>query len=282
VLTQFLANSVSLWGHYALLAAAFYFASVGCRHFNFATGLAFLAGPYIALQIQGIAGTWVALLVSLLLVSLIGYLYYEGSVAAYRRGNRPGQLLLISLAVLGISQNLFSALFGPSSRKLVFVAIGIDMTLFSQALLLLALSIVGVIDILWRRSLFGLSLQALNESRLNLRLRGFNVDAIERTAAILGFLLGGVAGILWGLDLRVRPAMGFEVCLIGVVTFIVGPILAEGPRGLILASLGIVLIRLPLIIAFEGDWDMASPLLLLVLASIVRSARTAFKERSVA
>jgi branched-subunit amino acid ABC-type transport system permease component len=271
VLAQLLANSAALWGHYALLAVSFYFASVGCRHFNFATGLAFLVGAYITLQAQTLIGIWAALPFSLLCVAVLGYLYYEGSVAAYRHGSRPGQLLLISLAVLGASENLLAALFGPGSQKLFITGTGQESLKSSQVFLLLTLCLVGCIDILWRKSLFGLSLQALSESRLNLRLRGFNVDAIERTTAILGFVLGGAAGIIWSMDLRIRPSMGFEACLIGVVTFIVGPMLMEGPRGLILASLGIVLIRLPMILLFEGDWDTASPLVLLALASGTRS-----------
>jgi branched-subunit amino acid ABC-type transport system permease component len=279
VLIQLLVNSLSLWGHFALLAVSFYFASVGCRHFNFATGLAFLAGPYVALQVQDLAGTWMALPTSLLCVGTLGYLYHKASIAAYRHGARQGQLLLISLAVLGISENLFSAIFGPGSQKLPLTVTGQEPIKITQSFFLITLSVIILIDIVWRRSIFGLSLQALNESRLNLRLRGFNVDAIERTTAILGFLLAGAAGILWSIDLRIRPAMGFEACLIGVVAFIVGPMLTTGPRGLILASMGIVLIRLPLILFFEGDWDLASPMILLVLASTLRPAKGLVRKR---
>jgi branched-chain amino acid transport system permease protein len=138
-------------------------------------------------------------------------------------------------------------------------------------LLVAAAVTVGAL-IAWRMSLLGKELRALIESRLALMLRGHSVSRLERTAAIGGFAIAGLDGVLWSLDTRIRPDMGLDASLVGVVCFVVGPLLFEGPAGLLAAALGIALVRFPLILYLEADWTMTATILVLGLALLARRA----------
>jgi branched-chain amino acid transport system permease protein len=285
LLLQHLFNTLLLWVYFSLLAFGFYFASISCRHFNFATGFGYLLGPYIAWTFlsRGIGGIGIAL--SVASCAVFGLLYHHLSVWLSRRGSREGQLLIISLGIMAIGENSLVMAFGSTSISLwpfapenilistSYLAVTIQQLLF----LLFGISIITSILLFWRKAIWGIAFRGLVDSRLNLMLRGYNVYALESTATIIGFLLAGAGGILWSLDARVRPSMAMESSLVGVVTFIVGPMLAGGLWGLILASLAMALLKLFFSLFLEGDWSMTVPLILLFTAFLFNKNRVVLR-----
>jgi branched-subunit amino acid ABC-type transport system permease component len=122
----------------------------------------------------------------------------------------------------------------------------------------------------------GIALRGLMDSRLNLILRGYNVQLLENLAAGSGFAIVGLAGILWSIDVRVRPPMSLEVDVIGVVTFIVGPMIARGLAGLIWASCAISVVKLLMVLGLQGDWGMTSSLLLLGIGLLFQRGKISY------
>jgi branched-subunit amino acid ABC-type transport system permease component len=183
----------------------------------------------------------------------------------------------VSLATMGIGQNIVTLLFGSSSQTLssAFGMAGVTLSLARVSGQQIAVLVVGwgslvLILIQWRSALIGKTLQALVESRLNLSLRGVPVRNIEATAAVMGFILIGASGTLWAVDGRIKPAMCTEVGVIGAVTFIVGALVKSGPTGLILAAVALALGRLVLSLTLEGDWSMTAMLLVLGCALLFK------------
>ena len=104
-------------------------------------------------------------------------------------------------------------------------------------------------------------------------LRGFNVELLETIGGAAGFVLMGMAGILWSGIARVRPLMALEIAVIGVVTMIVGPIVSGGLSGLVYSCLAAAVIRLLMTLGLEGDWSLTAMLLLLGAATAFRKAK---------
>ncbi|HET7200955.1 MAG TPA: hypothetical protein VFI80_09130, partial [Burkholderiales bacterium] len=182
MLFQHAYNAILLWGQYSLLALAFYFSSVGCRHFNFVAGVAFLIAPYVTLELVRLSVPWeIAIFTGLVAAGFFGLLYRESTTWMYRRGARPGQLLLVSLATLGIGENGLALVFGSVSRRLelaqgTFLTLGpVAVTGAQLVHISVALAVALGLLILWRISLIGKALRALLESRLGLLLRGYSV-----------------------------------------------------------------------------------------------------------
>jgi branched-subunit amino acid ABC-type transport system permease component len=282
---QYLYNSLQNFLFYCLLSYSFYLSSIGCRHFNFAVGAAFLCGPYAALNfLKWTNNFFFSFIAAALICGIVGFIYRELSVRLFRRGSGPGQLLIISLGILGIAENAISLLFGRNSQTLwnfnksdVWLSIASVNITFQQ---IVFISVSGFIVLScifsWEYSLLGKLLRAMNDSRFGISLRGYSVNAIENAVSAMGFLFAGTAGILWATDVSIKPTMGMEAPLIGVVAYIAGPLLGRDLFGLALASLCMVALRLFISLSFEQDWGMTSNLLLLVIVLVVYYGRKLF------
>lgn len=277
MLLQHLFNGLLAWTYCTLVAFGFYFASVGCRHFNFTTGFGYLLGPYIVLFFL-LHQLWpVGIGISLLGCAGVGALYHSLSARLSKKGLREGQLLIVSLGIMAAGQNGLAFLFGSTSQAL-WPFNAADAFYQYQSLVITRQEFISIVVggglivallLVWRKSLLGIALRGLLESRLNLMLRGYNVNALEKIISSAGFLLVGVAGILWASDSRVRPSMALDASLIGIVTFIVGPILAEGLWGLLFASFAIALVKVLFTLFLQGDWAMTVPLIVFLAALLV-------------
>jgi branched-subunit amino acid ABC-type transport system permease component len=268
-------NTVEVALLYALVGCGFHLASTGTRHFAFAAALGFLVAPYSALPTSSMPVRIAAAGAGLAACAALGLAYRAGSERLSRSGSGEGQLLIISLALLGLGSNVLAIWFGSESHTLSLTAgavqlFGLRLPADQLLVVVLSASCLALVLRQWHGALVGKTLQALIESRLNLALRGIDVRAIETGATMAGFALLGIAGLLWAADGRVKPAMSIEVGVIGAVTSIVGPMIRTGPAGLILAALGLAVIRTGLSLTLEGDWAMSAMLILLAAALLVR------------
>ena len=277
IVMQHCLNTLETAVLYSLVACGFYLASISTRHFSFAAALGFLIAPYSALSFESGPSKFPMALLGLCLCGAFGFVYQRASSHMSKKGAREGQLLILSLATMGIGENIITLLFGSSSQTLSSV-FGFPNVILSQAqfsgqqlaVLVVGWGLLAIILFQWRSALIGKTLQGLVESRLNLSLRGVPVQTIESTAAVISFILIGTSGTLWAVDGRIKPAMCTEVGVIGAVTFIVGALVRSGPTGLVLAAAALALGRLFLSLTLEGDWSMTAMLLVLGCALLLK------------
>lgn len=255
---------------YSLIAIGFYLVSIAARHFAFAASSGFIIAPYIAFISP--EGYWrvVTGLAGLGACAILGRLYSQFSLFAERRGAGEGELLIISLAIMGIVESIVTIFFGSSSLSLLpFGAYGPitigDIAIPTERLvvIILGLTVLAILVRSWYRSLGGIMLRGLIESPMNLALRGYPVRKIESAGSSVGFALIGLAGLFGAVDGRVKPAMCIEIGVVGAVIFIVANIVGAGPKRIILASFWLAFIRLILSLALEGNWSMTAVMFLL-------------------
>ncbi len=286
LLTQHLFNTCQTLILYALVACGFYLATVSCRHFNFAAGIPFILTPQIIAAMQSF--TWpVALLLALGCCALLGVGWRALSGYLFSRGSREGQLLIISLAALAITENAVRLVFGNESvglwafeSKNLIISRWLSMSHQQLVLVFVGGTIMVALLCVWHGSLFGFAMRGLVESRYGLMLRGYDVPLLENIGAAVGFTLVGIAGVLWAITSPIRPGMGLEIGVIGVVTYTVGPRIAQGLAGLILAACIMAVLRLFIALNFEGDWSMTAMLALLGVGIAFSSARSLLGTRS--
>lgn len=278
-------NTLLLWSHYCLLSFGFYFASISCRHINFSAGLAYIIGSYFFLLLLKYLYWPFSLVLALITCSAIGAIYYQLSIWLHSKGAREGQQLFISLGIMAIGENCIILAGGSGSWTLwPFTQNDLIISLTSlhitrQECVVIGVNI-GVILIFlwcWQCSVWGVIIRGLAESRLNLSLRGYNLVAIENWVAVVGFFSLGLSGMLWGVSSRVRSSSAMETSIIGVVTFIVGPLIRNIPWGLVFAALAIVSIKLLMTLLFEGDWGMTAPLIIFFISLIFLRNKMIFR-----
>lgn len=266
---QHIFNTSLTWILYALIACSFYLATTSSRHFNFAVGIPFILMPHLVLMWP--ASLWIlAFLCSLAICAFLGVIWKWFATLLIGRGSRENQLLIISLATLEIVENVIRLLFGSESVGLWPFEekhlLGFHWISISQQQIVLisvgGITVIGLL-VLWRWSLLGTAIRGLVDSRLGLQLRGYDVAFLETLGVASGFAIMGLVGALWAINTRVRSGMGLEIGVVGVATYILGPKIAHGLRGLVLASMGMAFLRLLITLIFEGDWSMTAILLLL-------------------
>jgi len=228
---QLLINTVHSGVIFALVGVSFDLVYRTTKFFHFAHAAVFLCAAYGTLAFSSIwPQFWIAAVAGIG-IGTIANVSMELSVFARMRRNRASALtlLLVSLGLYVVVQNIVSLLFGDGTRVLwtSAVARGIDLHggyITPVQLFAATASVVLVCGTHWTlsRSKIGKALRAVSaDSELaeacGLPIRRVNVAAF----AISGALAGSVA-ILVSMDVGLNPNLGLQLLFIGVVVMIMG------------------------------------------------------------
>jgi branched-subunit amino acid ABC-type transport system permease component len=146
-----------------------------------------------------------------------------------KRGATSTILLLASLGLYIVLQNLVSMIFGDDTKSIrtwpviegneILGARITDIQIIVIASSLLLVTIVG----LWlSRTKTGKAMRAVANNKELANISGINSDKIILLSFAIGSALAGVAGILVALDVDMTPTMGMNALMMGVVAMIVG------------------------------------------------------------
>jgi branched-chain amino acid transport system permease protein len=229
---QLLVNSVVVGSSVTLVALGFSLILTVTGTLHFAHGAVYAASAYVVYFISSVLGAPVPLgLASALAVGLaIGV---GSELVVYRPlrdiGVAPRMLLVGSLALLILIQNVLSLLFGSDVKTL---AVGYrpeiyhvgPVVLTSTRLVVVGVAIVlaGLLAVAVYRTEIGLRLRALASNPLLAEMSGIN----RRRAFLLTFALGSAlaapAGVLAAFDAGLTPTLGVSVTLLAVTAVIIG------------------------------------------------------------
>ena len=245
-----------------LAAVSFRLVYVTTRFFHFAHAVSLAIGAYTAwafvqkFQLPLWAGVAAAPLVSGLTGALVFLVFFRPLI---KREAPPLVLLLASLAVQLILQHSLSWVFGDDSRSIyigeisVFEIAGTYYTSVHLALVLSSIAITGGLAMLNKFSMFGKRIEAIAEHVELSMIFGINVFRIELIIFFIASAIGGLLGVLVGMDLSISPDMGLNWLLPGVVAMIVGGIYRL--HRVALASIGIAILRTATIWYVGGTWQ---------------------------
>ena len=229
---QILINILVTTSQILLIATGFSLIFYTARFFHFAHGIIFVAGAYLAFFLS----TWlnmplaVSIILSIILCAAIGCLI-ELSVYRPLRKKKSSELILLlaSLGIYIILQNIISMVFGDSTRILRsnnvtegIAVLGSRITPIQLTSIFVSLTLIGILLLFLNRTKIGICIRAVaNDSDLA-NISGISSKKVFVWVFGLGSALAGLAGILVALDVDMTPAMGMNALMLGVVAVIVG------------------------------------------------------------
>jgi branched-chain amino acid transport system permease protein len=235
-------NALQLGSIYALIALGYSLVYGVLTMINFAHGDLFMLGAFVALILESVVRVpfWVALITTMVIVALLGALIERIAYRPIRKAPRVSAIitalgcgLIIENITLGLSPypRHMPTLLVNSSYHFGGVMISSLQLIIIGTALLLMLSL----DLIIRKTDFGIAMRALSFDRAMVPLLGIPADSIISMTFALGAALGGSAGLLYALAYPViSSSMGM---LIGWKAFIAAVIGGIGNmRGAVLGG----------------------------------------------
>lgn len=225
-------QGVMLGGRYALLACGLSMMFGVMRIVNLAHGAIAIAAAYLALWIVTHLGlpSVVALLVSVLVFALLGYLLQQ---SLFNRALGEGELapLLVAFGLSIVVENLLQQGFSANSQSIQIGSIGttsikllsgVNVGTFSLIVLVLAIVVIGLIDQFLARTSAGRAMRATSDDLETARIMGINNRHIYALATAIALSTVALAGVVTGMSTQFNPTYGESVLLFAFEAVIIG------------------------------------------------------------
>ncbi|MCX5638850.1 MAG: branched-chain amino acid ABC transporter permease [Planctomycetota bacterium] len=234
MLQQLLVNGLIAGGIYALVALGFSVIYRTVKFFNFAHGVVYTAGAYVAytLAIQLGMNFIVAFFLAALSAAVLGVLIDRTVYRPLRRKNASNLILLLaSFGVFIFLQNLIQMIYGAQILSLRTGPVTEGYHIFSAIITptqitILAASI-ALMLVLWAfitKTKLGKAMRAVSDDPVAANVVGINPEKTIRLSFAIGSALAGAAGVLIALETNIEPTMGLSAILKGIIASIVGGI----------------------------------------------------------
>jgi branched-subunit amino acid ABC-type transport system permease component len=229
---QVFANSIIAGASYGLVAVSFSLIYSSARFFYLAHGAVYTVSAYLVFAVLSFLGlsTPIGVLIAILGAVALG-IGMELCVhrPLRRKGSSPEILLLASLGLMIILQNVISTLFGDAtvsihnhSTREGLDILGARITGIQLCSIMLSFSFTLALIAMLRWTTAGRQMRAVANDRALASIFGLNCDLLIASAFAIGSGLVAVAAILGAYDTDLTPLMGFKAILMGVVAVIVG------------------------------------------------------------
>ncbi|WP_436773805.1 branched-chain amino acid ABC transporter permease [Yinghuangia sp. YIM S09857] len=242
---DYLIPGIALGALYAVIAIGYTLVYGVLQLINFAHSEVFMMGGFAALLVlTGIdasdptgAMSVVLVAVGLLAAGLAGagtaFALEKAAYRPLRKRNAPRLAFLIS--AIGASfflQNLAGKLFGRDPKALpeiftnkkVFSVFGTQVTVLQLLILGSAIAMMIGLDLLVNRTKMGAGIRAVAQDAETASLMGVDIDKVISRTFLVGGLMGGAAGFLFGLNSQVSYTMGFLPGITAFAAAVVGGI----------------------------------------------------------
>jgi branched-chain amino acid transport system permease protein len=231
MLAQQLLNGLTLGSTYALVALGYTLVFGILGMINFAHGEIFMLGAYMALLLvtMGNLGIFWSLIGAMIGSAILGMIIERVSF----RPLRNVSILAPLISTIGLSiflRSLAQIIFGAESTrfpvgiKTEFFQIGpLQISLLQIVILGISFGLMAIFQVFIKKTKIGKAMRATSESLYTAGLLGIPVDRIIFLTFGVAAALGGVAGVLLGLNFNaISPLMGKMVGLKGLVIIILG------------------------------------------------------------
>ncbi|MEZ5996134.1 MAG: branched-chain amino acid ABC transporter permease [Hyphomonadaceae bacterium] len=237
-MSQLAANVFYSFTLQSLLATAFFIWFRPTRYFHATHAMIAPLGAYAAIYLWGAETGWVALVSALAGATLTAAAMGVAVEALYARlgggRDRPLVILVVSLAIYAIAQNVLAIAFGERIVRWPALAdaqavstMGVELSVTQVVAAGVAIAAVVAIWCWWELSAAGRTARALSDNPELADIVGVDTRAISRAFAAISAGCAGLAGVLIVLDVGVTPSEGFNL-LIPAIT----AVLLSGARSI--------------------------------------------------
>jgi branched-chain amino acid transport system permease protein len=275
---QLLANGIFIGSIYALLGLSFATIFAGTKIWHFAHGAVYTLGGYALLVMSGRTHLpfSLAVVAAVFFCAALGALTLAGLyVPLQRRGATPLVMVMASLGVMIVVDNLLLLWFGPSGFSIDVtvpdpVIIGGIFLTGGQALTpLIAAIVVAAYFYFLYRTVRGQQLRALIDNEELLLLNGVYTDGVKRLAFACGSGLLPIATALFvASGSGIAPNVGVSAVLIGAMAMFLGGV--DTIAGAALAGLLLGIVESLSAYFFPTEWQTAVTYALALLFLMIR------------
>lgn len=275
---QLLANGLSVGSIYALLGLSFATIFASTKIWHFAQGAVYTIGGYTLVVSAGFMhlpfalGVGIAMLVCAALGVLCMLLLYA---PLQRRGASSLVMVMASLGVMIVSENLLQLYFGPSGFSVDVVVPaafdygGVFLTGGQYLSPLIAAVVVIVYLLFLFRTVYGQHLRAIIDNEELLLRNGIDTRRVKVLAFACGSLLLPVALALFVLaGAGIGPNVGISATLIGAMAMFLGGV--DTIAGAALAGLLLGIVENLAAFFFPTEWQTAVTYSLALLFLMLR------------
>jgi len=231
-MTQIAVNILLVAMEYALIGVGFSLIYHVVRFFHFAHGLVFTAGAYFTFLLHVWCGLslFFSISIAIGLSAVLGCLIDSFIYRPLRhKGSSPLVLLLASLGIYIVLQNVISMIFGDDAKTIRFgmVKEGINILgarITPVQIIIIAVSLFFLLCCFFflKYTKMGQAMRAVANNPELARISGIESDRVILSTFALGSALAGIAGILVALDVDMTPTMGMNALMMGMVAVIIG------------------------------------------------------------
>ncbi|HZG06153.1 MAG TPA: branched-chain amino acid ABC transporter permease [Streptomyces sp.] len=287
---DFLVLGVVLGSLYAVIAIGYTLVYGVLQLLNFAHSEVFMFGGYgglLALTAlipeatpSGLSSAGyvvIGMLAGAALGAAVAFVLERVAYRPLRRRNAPRLVFLIT--AIGASfflYNLAGKLFGrnplpmPSmyENKRVVSVLGVELTITQVLILVSAVAMMVLLDYVVSRTKMGSGIRAVAQDPEVAALMGVDIDKVVSRTFVLGGLLGGAAGFLFGTNSQVWYQMGFLPGITAFAAAVLGGI--GNVRGAMLGGLVLGVVETMTVGLWGDDWRYVGAFVVLVLVLMVR------------
>lgn len=229
---QIIINTLISAGYYALVAVGFGMLFRVFRYVDFSLGiLVAVAGytAYVMVEVMHL-GSWLAGLIACFVgVGLASILHHCVTVPLIRRNATPSALMLSSLGLFILFQNLISLSWGDATRVVnlgevshALMPYGAGVTTTQVVVIFLpcvfSAGLAGII----RMTSLGKQIRGVTSDVSLAQIVGIPVARIRMSVVIFSAIGPSLAGIIYLYDVGISPRMGMQPLLMGIVASIIG------------------------------------------------------------
>lgn len=230
---QQLVNGLMLGSTYALVAIGYSLVFGVLRLLHLAHGEVFMIGAFAGLELVLWlhAGPLVALFGGVVGATLIGMLLELIAFRPIRRRGNSHLAPIVSTIGAGlVMQEVMTNIFGSDQTafpvqlsQMEYHIVGV--TFGATQIFILCVSLVAMLGLhlFVTRTRYGIAMRAISENLEIAAVLGVNVDQIVLLTFALASALGGLAGVLVGLNFNaISPYMGVEMGIKGMAVMLIG------------------------------------------------------------
>lgn len=218
VFLQQLINGLSIGSIYALMAVGYSLVYSILNFSNFAHGGVIMLGAYFGLYTVRLLniGFLPVLVITSFAIGLVAVVLEKVAYNPLRKRNAPSLYFIISAMGASIFlENLVIATIGPTFKtypnmiNTAAIQIGsISISRLDILMFVIAAASLGILVLIISKTRVGLAIRACSYSTKASNLMGVNVDSVIFVIFLLGGMLAGVAGMLFGMKYTVYPQIG--------------------------------------------------------------------------
>ena len=219
---------------YMLIAVGFSLVYGAGGIMNLAHGAFYLIAGYILYWYLGSLGLWMAVILALVVVTLVGGISYIALIKPLEKKSHLSvvmitfaiaffieQIVRLGCNILGFEQESTLPNLIEINGKVSFELLGTQIPFDYIFILIISFLIVGIITLFISKSKLGTSIRAISQDREAASLMGINADRVLMYTVMISAFLAGVAGVIYAPE-GVFPWQGWNILLNSFAVVILG------------------------------------------------------------